>query len=333
LEHRYCHTDNSRTFATVDRAAEALGRAHHKRAATSSRFWRAFGRLSLPKVPEAFHRGLRTAALSGSQDDTAAVSSSCSRTTPAAAYRIWRERPDLLLQSGPRAARTFQRDQSRFGRMCPLTTWTMDLAKIETLGIPVTDARTTLCKPSLAALYINDFNAFGRTWQVVAGRAGIPQPPADHQTVFLCAHYGGDMVPLRHAVHVRATSGPDVVYRYNRNRAIQILGGPAPGFSSGDGQRRHGTSGRLGVACPATACEWTGTTYQQKEAQGHEGVIFGFAGVLVFLFFGAALYESWFDSVRRAAGSATGPFSARCGPHGCARTRTTSTRTHWNRYL
>ena len=82
-----------------------------------------------------------------------------------------------------------------------------------------------------------------------------------------------------------------MIYRYNRFRAIQILGGPAPGYSSG-----QATQAMEEVAAatlpPGFGFEWTGTTYQEKQAQGNEGAIFGFAAVLVFLFL-AALYESW----------------------------------------
>jgi len=101
----------------------------------------------------------------------------------------------------------------------------------------------------------------------------------------------GDMVPLGTLSTVSATAGPDVVYRYNRFRAVQVLGGPAPGYSSG--QASSVMENLAASVLPAGyGYEWTGTTYQEKEAQGHEGVIFGFAAVLVFLFL-AALYESW----------------------------------------
>ena len=99
------------------------------------------------------------------------------------------------------------------------------------------------------------------------------------------------MVPLGTFASVAPSTGPDVVFRYNRFRAIQILGGPTPGVSSGqaiDAMEKAATE-----ALPTGyGYEWTGTTYQQKLAQGHEGVIFGFATVLVFLCL-AALYESW----------------------------------------
>jgi multidrug efflux pump subunit AcrB len=92
-------------------------------------------------------------------------------------------------------------------------------------------------------------------------------------------------------VTVAATAGPDVVYRYNRFRAIQMLGRPARGFSSGEASNAMEELAAANLPS-GYGYEWTGTTYQEKEAQGHEGVIFGFAAVLVFLCL-AALYESW----------------------------------------
>ena len=81
-----------------------------------------------------------------------------------------------------------------------------------------------------------------------------------------------------------------MIYRYNRFRAVQLLGTPAAGYSSGQADAMEQLSA---ATLPAGyGYEWTGTTYQEKEAQGHEGFIFGFAAVLVFLFL-AALYESW----------------------------------------
>ncbi len=99
------------------------------------------------------------------------------------------------------------------------------------------------------------------------------------------------MVPLGTLASITPTAGPDVVYRYNRFRAIQILGGPSQGTSTGTAVDVMEQVAKEALPT-GYGYEWTGTTYQQKEAQGHEGVIFGFAAVLVFLCL-AALYESW----------------------------------------
>ena len=101
----------------------------------------------------------------------------------------------------------------------------------------------------------------------------------------------GDMVPLSTLVHVESDDGPEVIYRYNRFRATKLIGINAPGYSSG--QAAAAMEKIAHDVLPAGfGYEWTGTVYQQKLSEGKEGYIFGFAGVLVFLFL-AALYESW----------------------------------------
>jgi multidrug efflux pump len=166
----------------------------------------------------------------------------------------------------------------------------VDLEKVQTLGIPVADAYNTL-QTFLGGLYVNDFNAFGRTWQVLL--QGEPEFRVRPQDInrFYVRTSGGAMVPMGTLASIAPSAGPDVIYRYNRNRAVQLLGGPSPGYSSG--QAVAAMEDLAASALPSGySYEWTGTTYQEKEAQGHEGVIFGFAAVLVFLFL-AALYESW----------------------------------------
>ncbi len=166
----------------------------------------------------------------------------------------------------------------------------VDVDKVQTLGIPVTDAYAAL-QTFLGGLYVNDFNAFGRTWQVVVqAEPEFRAQPADIDR-FYVRNSDGNMVPLGTLASVSATVGPDVTYRYNRFGAIQLLGGPASGYSSD--QASNAMEKLASSVLPAGySYEWTGTTYQEKAAQGNEGVIFGFAAVLVFLCL-AALYESW----------------------------------------
>jgi hydrophobe/amphiphile efflux-1 (HAE1) family protein len=166
----------------------------------------------------------------------------------------------------------------------------VDDAKVQTLGIPVTSTYDTL-QTFLGGLYVNDFNVFGRTWQVLVQAEPEFRNQPDKINRFYVRNGGGQMVPLGTLATVHATAGPDVTYRYNRYGAIQILGGAARGYSSGEASQAMEEV--AASALPSGySYEWTGTTYQEKLAQGHEGVIFGFAAVLVFLCL-AALYESW----------------------------------------
>jgi hydrophobe/amphiphile efflux-1 (HAE1) family protein len=166
----------------------------------------------------------------------------------------------------------------------------MDLDKLQTLGVPVTDAYNAL-QTFLGGLYVNDFNRFGHTWQVlIQAEPEFRNRPSDIDR-FYVRSADGNMAPLGTFASVAPSTGPDVVFRYNRFRAIQILGGPKPGVSSG--QALDAMERAAAAALPAGyGFEWTGTSLQQKLAQGHESVIFGFAAVLVFLCL-AALYESW----------------------------------------
>ena len=166
----------------------------------------------------------------------------------------------------------------------------MDVDKLQTLGVPVTDAYNTL-QTFLGGLYVNDFNAFSHTWQVlIQAEPSFRSSPSDISR-FYTRSKDGTMVPLGTVASILPTSGPDVVYRYNRFPAIQILGGPAPGTSSGVAVDIMEKTAAASLP-NGYSYEWTGTTYQQKLAQGNEGFIFGFAAVLVFLCL-AALYESW----------------------------------------
>src|ERR1039457_6622829 len=164
----------------------------------------------------------------------------------------------------------------------------MDTDKMQTLGISLTDAYNAI-QTFVGGLYVNDFNQFGHTWQVLLqADQQFRDQPTDIGRFYVRAAQG-DMVPLSTLATLTPSGGPDVVYRYNRFRAIQLLGAPAPGYSSG--QASAAMEEVAAASLPqGFGYEWTGTTYQEKQAQGNEGAIFGFAAVLVFLFL-AALYE------------------------------------------
>jgi hydrophobe/amphiphile efflux-1 (HAE1) family protein len=178
---------------------------------------------------------------------------------------------------------------STFRASVPTYTIDMDTDKLQTMGIGVTDAYNTL-QTFLGGLYVNDFNQFGHTWQVLLqAEQNFRQEPGDIGRFYVRSAHG-DMIPMSTLARIEPSGGPDVIYRYNRFRAIQILGGPAPGYSTGQASK---AMEEVAAGLPAGyGFEWTGTTYQEKQAQGNESAIFGFAAVLVFLFL-AALYESW----------------------------------------
>lgn len=165
----------------------------------------------------------------------------------------------------------------------------LDNEKTQTLGIPTSDVYDAL-QTFLGGLYVNDFNRFGRTWRVIMqAEPNYRVQPSDINRFYVRASTG-EMVPLSTLVHVKKQAGPDVIYRYNRFRSTKIIGGAAPGYSSG--QAAAAMEAVAANLPTGYSYEWTGTVFQQKLAEGKEGFIFGFAAVLVFLFL-AALYESW----------------------------------------
>ncbi|MBB6484025.1 efflux RND transporter permease subunit [Rhizobium lusitanum] len=165
----------------------------------------------------------------------------------------------------------------------------LDRAKAEQLGVSVTDVFQAL-QIYLGSLYVNDFNAFGRTYSVrVQADAKFRAQPEDIGQLKVRSA-SGQMIPLSALLKVNATTGPERTNRYNGFLAADINGGPAPGFSSGQAQAAiekilHET------LPPGIDFEWTDLTYQQILAGNSSVVVFPLALLLVFLVL-AAQYES-----------------------------------------
>jgi hydrophobe/amphiphile efflux-1 (HAE1) family protein len=180
--------------------------------------------------------------------------------------------------------------QSSFRNSVPQYKVDLDTEKAQTLGIPVTDVYNAL-QTFLGGLYVNDFNRFSRTWRVfLQAETDFRNRPEDINKFYVRTS-GGDMVPLSTLVSIKPMTGPEVIYRYNRFRTTKITGQNSPGYSSGQAAAAMEQVAEQTMP-PGFGYEWTGTVYQQKLSQGKEGLLFGFAGVMVFLFL-AALYESW----------------------------------------
>jgi hydrophobe/amphiphile efflux-1 (HAE1) family protein len=178
---------------------------------------------------------------------------------------------------------------STFRNTVPQYKVEVDRDKVQTMGVPITDVYDAL-QTFLGGLYVNDFNRFGRTWRVyLQAEPDFRRQPSDINRFYVRTAQG-DMVPLSTLARTEPIVGPEVIYRYNRYRAVKILGSAAPGYSSG---QAAAAMEALAQQLPnGFGYEWTGTVYQEKLSQGKEGYTFGLASVLVFLFL-AALYESW----------------------------------------
>ncbi|HZG20488.1 MAG TPA: multidrug efflux RND transporter permease subunit [Herbaspirillum sp.] len=165
----------------------------------------------------------------------------------------------------------------------------LDRVKAKQLGIPVTDVFNTM-QIYLGSLYVNDFNRFGRVYQVRAQADAPFRAKAEDIAQLKTRNSAGEMVPLSSVVKVKQTFGPEMVVRYNGYTAADINGGPAPGYSSDQAQA---AAERVAAATLPRGIkfEWTDLTYQ-KILAGNAGVwVFPISVLLVFLVL-AALYES-----------------------------------------
>ena len=175
----------------------------------------------------------------------------------------------------------------------------IDRTKVRTMGVPLTDVFDAL-QAYLSSYYVNDFNRFGRTWQVNVQADGPFRADAETLKQMKVRNADGDMVPLGSVIDVRDAAGPVTITRYNMFPAATITGASLPGVSTGDVLR---TMERLsGKELPRSmAYEWTELSYLQKQAGKAEQFrdlrqnpfsAFVLGAVLVF-FVLAGLYESW----------------------------------------
>jgi hydrophobic/amphiphilic exporter-1 (mainly G- bacteria), HAE1 family len=168
----------------------------------------------------------------------------------------------------------------------------IDREKVKALGIPLTGVFDTL-QAYLGSAYANDFNLFGRTYQVrVQAEPAFRLTPADVRNLEV-RNAKGQMVPLGTVVDVRDAIGPQVIVRYNLYPTASINGEAAHGYSSGQALELMEQMARSKLP-PSMGFEWTGISYQEKKVGGEAYLIFGLAVLLVFLVL-AALYESWWS--------------------------------------
>ncbi len=166
----------------------------------------------------------------------------------------------------------------------------VDREKAKTYGIPLGDVFDTM-QVYLGSLYVNDFNRFGRTYQVnVQAESPYRLEPEDISHL-KTRNVAGEMIPLGSVVSVKPIYGPDRVMHYNGFPAAEINGAAAPGFSTG--QSEAAIAGILDGQLPnGMKYEWTELTYQKILAGNTMVYIFPLSVFLVYLVL-AAQYESW----------------------------------------
>jgi hydrophobe/amphiphile efflux-1 (HAE1) family protein len=165
----------------------------------------------------------------------------------------------------------------------------VDRVKVKRQNVKLSDVFETL-QVYLGSLYVNDFNRFGRTYQVVAQADAPFRSQLDDVMPLKTRNAGGEMVPLGSVINVSRSFGPDVVQRYNAYTAADINGGPAPGYSSG--QAQTAMSKILDATLPrGMSYEWTDLAYQQLISGNTAYLVFPLCVLFVFLVL-AAQYES-----------------------------------------
>jgi hydrophobe/amphiphile efflux-1 (HAE1) family protein len=188
--------------------------------------------------------------------------------------------------SDSRLARVF----STFTATNPSVYLDIDRSKAQALGLNISDVFTAL-QATLGGIYVNNFNLFGRTWQVnVQGEASNRGDISDIWQIYV-RNSTGQMVPIRSIASLKIVTGPQVITRYNNYRSVTVNGSPAAGVSSGTAIAAMAEISN--ATLPAGySFEWTGTAYQEHEASGQTGVILGIAVLFAYLFL-VGLYESW----------------------------------------
>ena len=166
----------------------------------------------------------------------------------------------------------------------------LDREKAMMMGVPVNDVFETL-QSTFGALYVNDFNRSGRVFQVqLQSEPRFRAYPDDIRNVYVRAQSGA-LLPLTALASVREVTGPEIIERFNAFNSAKLIGGPAPGFSSGDALRVVEEVAKEVLPASYTLA-WTGASYQEKVSGGASSGVYLLGVLMVFLIL-AAQYERW----------------------------------------
>jgi hydrophobe/amphiphile efflux-1 (HAE1) family protein len=166
----------------------------------------------------------------------------------------------------------------------------MDREKAKSLGVPIDEVYNALAA-TLGSYYVNDFNKYGRTWQVLmSAEPAYRKRPDDIGSIYVRSDRG-NMLPLASLARVEYSSGPDSLDRFNNLPAVKIFGAAKPGFSSGEaiaGMERIAKA----TLPPDFTFDWGGASFQEKRSGGTSLLALGLAALMVFLIL-AAQYDRW----------------------------------------
>jgi multidrug efflux pump subunit AcrB len=166
----------------------------------------------------------------------------------------------------------------------------VDREKAKTFGVPIDQLYNSLAA-TLGSYYVNDFNKFGRTWQVLmSAEPAFRKRPGDIGDIYVRSDKG-EMIPLKAVSSVHFAPGPDSLDRFNNLPAVKLLGQGAPGVSSGQAIQLVESIAKETLP-PDFSYDWGGASFQEKRASGTSTLALGLAVVMVFLIL-AAQYEKW----------------------------------------
>ena len=202
---------------------------------------------------------------------------------------------EALFNATQAAIKASYQDPSLFGAFStyqinvPQLDVDLDRTKVKRQNVKMSDVFDTL-NVYLGSVYVNDFNKFGRTYQVLTQADAPFRSHVEDILPLKTRNATGDMVPLGSLLSVKEAFGPDTVQRYNGYRASDINAGPAPGYSTG--QAQAAISKILAQTLPhGISYEWTDLAYQQTLAGGSAFLVFPLCVIFVYLVL-AAQYES-----------------------------------------
>lgn len=166
----------------------------------------------------------------------------------------------------------------------------VDRDRAKFLGIPLADIFSTM-KAYLGSVYVNDFNMFNRIYRVYIQAEAPYRATRDNIGLFFVRAKNGAMVPLTALGTTQYTTGPGTIKRFNMFSTASVSAVAAPGYSTGEAMAAMERIAREHLP-ENIGLEWSGLSYQEKQAGGQTGFVMALVFLFVFLFL-AAQYESW----------------------------------------
>jgi HAE1 family hydrophobic/amphiphilic exporter-1/multidrug efflux pump len=166
----------------------------------------------------------------------------------------------------------------------------VDREKAKSYGVPLDDIFNTLAA-TLGSYYVNDFNKYGRTWQVLLSAEPAQRGSPDDVGAVYVRSEKNEMIPLRSLARIQYSSGPGTLTRFNNLPAVQVLGAGRPGVSSGDAIAEVERIARE-VLPSDFSLDWSGASFQEKRSGGTSVLVLALGALMAFLIL-AAQYEKW----------------------------------------